>query len=383
MYSIRVFRDIAAFNELAREWDGLLARCRRQPLFLTFDWLSVWLGVYLNRQPLLLLAVYREDKLVGLGPFYVQTRRHYGMVPLRELRILGSGEACPDHLDLLLDEGHAFEAAAAIWRYLWGPLTREWDVIRLDAMDAGSTALAIFRKQAGEEPRCAVAEIADITSCPYILLPNDAQTFMASLGSKTRYNVGKSRRMLEAKGNLHFEQCTRTDDLPRFMGTLVDLHQRAWQARGLPGSFASPSFRRFHELISERYFPKGQVGLFVLYLDETPLAATYGFDHRGVHYGYVMGMSTTVDPKVSMGHVVMAYMVEALTARGCREFDMLRGDEPYKYHWTSEERRDVTLQFFRSSNRSLFYLAVRSARKFARAVVKKMQSRPVDRTPTK
>lgn len=375
---VEIKRQPNDFHQLAPIWDDLLSRSSTNSLFLTHEWLSCWMTTYLRSYPLFLVLVFEDTRLVGIGPFYLQPRGYFGLITLRELRVLGAGEACPDHLDLLVDAQAAPEAARAIWHTLWRELRNEWDVIRCDAFDAHSTALAVFQKLSGDQPLCAASEVAEITACPFIPIEGDFRAVMNRLGSKTRYNAGKSRRILEEKGNLVFEACTREEDRAAFMSMLIDLHQRTWQARGLPGAFARPSFRQFHEMISQRFLAKGQLGLYVLRLDDTPLAATYGFDYCGVHYGYLMGMRTAVDPKVSMGHLIMAYMVEAVSERGCREFDMLRGDEPYKYHWTRFERRDLTVVFIRSSARSIIYLALRGIRQVVRAIVKRLIARPAE-----
>jgi CelD/BcsL family acetyltransferase involved in cellulose biosynthesis len=375
---VEIKRNLSDFHQLEPAWDDLLGRGSAASPFLSHEWLACWLDCYLGHQPLILVLVYDDDRLVGIGPFYVQPRSHYGLITLRELRVLGTGEACPDHIDLPAEADSAPEVAAAIWQTLWGELGQEWDVIRCDAFDAHSRALAVFQKLAGDQPLCAASEVADITACPYVPLEGDFHSVMGKLGSKTRYNAGKSRRILEEKGTLVFEACRRDEDREAFMSTLIELHQRTWQARGLPGAFASPTFHRFHDLISQRFLAKGQLGLYVLRLDETPLAATYGFDYRGIHYGYLMGMKTAVNPKVSMGHLIMACMVEAVIGRGCREFDMLRGDEPYKYHWTHLERRDLTVVFIRSSVRSIVYLSLRGLRQVLRAVVKRITARSAE-----
>lgn len=380
MLRVEIKRNRGDFQNLESSWDELLEQSGAATPFLTHEWLSCWLECYQQNLPLVLVLVYEDMRLVGIGPFYVQPRGYFGLITLRELRVLGTGEVCPDHLDLLLDVHLAPEAAAAIWRALWTELRPEWDVIRFDAFRAQSVALASFQKLAGEQPLCAAAEIAEITACPFIPLDGDYHAVMAKLGSKTRYNAGKSRRLLEDKGRLVFESCSSEAQRPAFMQTLIELHQRNWEARGLPGAFARPTFRQFHELISQRLLAKGALGLYILRLDDTPLAATYGFDCRGVHYGYLMGMKTAVQPKVSMGHLIMACMVEAVIARGCREFDMLRGDEPYKYHWTQRERRDLTALFFQSSVRSITYLALRGIRQVLRAIIKRLTSRPPEPT---
>ena len=77
--------------------------------------------------------------------------------------------------------------------------------------------------------------------------------------------------------------------------------------------------------------------LFVLRLDGKPAASLYGINYNGVFYFYQSGF----DPDYgnhSVGLVTMALAIKAAIEEGAEEYDLLHGDERYKFHWAQELR---------------------------------------------
>ena len=76
----------------------------------------------------------------------------------------------------------------------------------------------------------------------------------------------------------------------------------------------------------------------VLYGDEHPLAASFGFEEDDAYYLY----NTAYDPaasSLSPGVVLLYALIRGCIRRGLRTFDFLKGDEPYKFRMGAEPRR--------------------------------------------
>ena len=65
-------------------------------------------------------------------------------------------------------------------------------------------------------------------------------------------------------------------------------------------------------------------------------AVLYAFKAKDSTYYYIGGF----DPDcaaVSPGSLIIAHAVEQAVAEGCRTFDFLKGQEPYKYRWGARD----------------------------------------------
>jgi CelD/BcsL family acetyltransferase involved in cellulose biosynthesis len=71
-------------------------------------------------------------------------------------------------------------------------------------------------------------------------------------------------------------------------------------------------------------------------------------------YYYLAGL----DPKYasySVGNLIIKYLLEICIDKGLKEYDMLRGDEPYKYQWTRNYRRNLEIRLISANLLSRFY----------------------------
>ena len=78
-----------------------------------------------------------------------------------------------------------------------------------------------------------------------------------------------------------------------------------------------------------------------------PVAALYGFFYQRVFYFYQSGY----DPryrKHSVGLVTMGLAIKSAIEDGAEEYDMLHGDESYKFQWAKDVRELEHLELYRA-----------------------------------
>src|SRR5205085_8553986 len=116
-----------------------------------------------------------------------------------------------------------------------------------------------------------------------------------------------------------------------FEGFLV-LHRARWNARGETGVLGDKAIQEFHRDAAWSLLCRGMLRLYGLRIDGHLAAALYGFaDHRRAYY-YLSGF----DPlyaRMSPGFLIVGHAIQHAFTEGLREFDFLRGREPYKYDW--------------------------------------------------
>jgi len=175
--------------------------------------------------------------------------------------------------------------------------------------------------------------------------------FLKTLGKNMRANVGRRRRQLEKAFKCQIDTVTSADELPAAMEDLFRLHNARWQRRGARGAFGTPELRAFHQEIARRFLERGWLRLHRMRLDGETKACFYCFSFGGQVFYYLSGFDEAVG-KFSPGNVMMAFAVEQAIREGARSFELLRGDESYKYDWKATDQTTERLILGHASVRS-------------------------------
>lgn len=209
-----------------------------------------------------------------------------------------------------------------------------WDAVDLRRLRCGDEAAdalaAAFERREADCGWTMNVEQEDV--CPVVTLPAGASIddYLTTLGKKERHEIRRKVRRAEAAGELALtDSQDPLADLPAF----IDLHQKRWGADGLfppnPGGDQSRTFvRRMFELMGA----DGPLRLAFLTVGDRRIAAGLTFESpTGILY-YNAG----VDPdarELSAGVLMVERYIRRAIERGIPRFDLLRGDEAYKYEW--------------------------------------------------
>jgi CelD/BcsL family acetyltransferase involved in cellulose biosynthesis len=357
---VKILRTFAELCGCSDQWNALLKKSAQDNVFLTWEWISIWVDVYLCDRDLLAIAVFEDEELVALAPFWVETRRYKGLLPVKVLRIVGSPES--DYVDLIVTPDGASGNSQLIWEQLFGPLRDEWDVFDYVDVPYDSPVLAAFQEIAGTDDRCLGVETTGHSVCPYIDLPASWEEFLSGFSRSGRYTLTYSGRRLEQQGALDFRICDNIDDVDLGMTDFISLHQKNWTEKGKSGALATEASRDFHHRVAKAMFKKGVLFLASLRLDGNHIGSFYGFDYNSKVYYYLLGVEKNRVKRVKTGTALLALCVQEAIKRGCGEFDLLRGAEEYKYRWTRLDRRNARLRFYNRSRAAYLTFALRRVR---------------------
>ena len=331
-------------------WNALAGDC----VFRSWAWLSTWWQYYGAGQQLFVLLVFADDarascgpqstccesagdkNLVAILPCYLASTFARGQV----LRLLGDGEVCTDHLDLLANPAEAGRAAVTLARYL-SDNAGDWESTDFTAIgddSLGLVQLASELKSLG----CQVTRRPNQSRWS-VTLPQDWDAFLALQSKSHRKQLRRlERRVLDAQQTVwHLVQTSSEFDVA--WPILVDLHQRRRKSLGEPGCFASRRWADFHRDIARQSLEEGKLRLSWLEIAGQPVAAEYHFAGQTSTWAYQGG----VDPECideEPGRLSMIRTFQHAIAEGHQDFDLLRGDEPYKAHWRATPQATFDIQ---------------------------------------
>ena len=303
--------DVPHLNGWAAQWDQLVDSSPLPSPFLRSWWLTGAGGP----GPHFLLVVDGAHLLGGLA----LEKRH----PVLSIGMMGGGPLCPDHLDLLAVRGHEAAVISLLRDWLCRPGERLLD---FKGVRAGSRLVEVLPGRVRRGPM-AVA--------PFTPLPDSPEAYRANLPAQFRRNLRVSAKRLAAEGVAH--QAIRGQAVRQRLDTLRKLHQSQWGSRS---SFL-PVFDRF-----AAGFAGGceadEVVVHELGNDDLVVATVTAFEVAGRVSLYQSGRLTDHRWRDATT-VLLAAIIDDACARGFKEVDFLRGDEPYKGRFTRNHREMLRL----------------------------------------
>ena len=343
-WEIEVVSDAERFASLGERWNGIVQSSISDCFFLTWEWLYTWWRHLGAGRDLALLAVRHGDRLAGVAPF---TRGcclpagTVGRLALPDsLQVLGTGPVGSDYLDLIVRAGEE----RGVVRTLADHLDREGVPMELRQLPGdGSLTLPLVR----ELERRGWRTVAERTNeCPVIDLAGlDWEGYVASLGSSHRQNLRRRLRKLDRAFDVSFGRVETEAELDEAFDIMLALHRDRWDDRGGSDAFPGPAVVAFHRELTRLALRRGWLRLYVLRLDGRPAAALYGFLYRGRFLFYQSGFDRAFADH-SVGLVTMGLAIREAISEGAREFDLLHGDEPYKFLWANRTRPLIRLELY-------------------------------------
>lgn len=334
MISLQVVHDCEQFEQLAPEWRELLRSSASDCVFLTWEWLFTWWKYQAGNRRLWLMVVREGRDLAGVAPLALRMRQPRRLLPFRLLEFLGGGNVGSDYLDLIAARGSEQPVIAKISDYL-ADRKLVLELSRMRAQAVGKGLMAALR---GRQHK--IVERSHHEVCPYINLDSLTwESYLANLGAAHRYNVRRRLKNLARSFRVRFEQAGSQAECDAWLPLLIALHRKRWSGRRRASTaFCQPELVAFHREFTALALQRGWLRLQLLRLDDTPAAALYGLNYAGVFYFYQSGFDPTFF-RHSIGLATMALTIRSAIAEGAREFDMLHGEEEYKFLWTRQVRQ--------------------------------------------
>ncbi len=324
--NMETYRDAGAFDALAAEWDGVLARAATDVIFLTHAWQSIWWRHMQPGEPFVI--AFRDDAgaLQAIIPLFLH--EYDGR---RVLAIIGS-EEISDYLDFIVPREHEAEVCRAVLDYLTSPEAPAWDALDLCNVPPSSTVYRVFldlARRAGLEAEDRIQE-----TCPVIDLPDSWDAYLMSIDKKQRHEIRrKMRRAEESEVPVSWSVTSDPAALETDMETFLALMSQDPEKE----AFLKPAMREHMRATMCCAFEVGCLQLAFLDIGGKRAAAYLNFHYLDRLWIYNSGLDRSFS-EYSPGWVLLGDLLQWANQNGIREFDFMRGDEEYKYRFGAVDR---------------------------------------------
>jgi CelD/BcsL family acetyltransferase involved in cellulose biosynthesis len=318
-------------DALAAAWAELDDPHHPGAAFRSCAWSSAWWNAFSVGRELFVLVARAAGRTVGLLPLFCDRT----IIGGRRVALLGEGIVGSDYLGCLARPGESERVARVFADHL---AALDCDELDLDGLLPDDPLTRALVDTLG--PRAAVTQRH---RCPHITLAGDFAAYLAQLPDGTGAQWRRRRRWLERQPGFAVEELAAPAAVAARLDDLFALHRRRWAVEGGSDAIDSPAVEAFHRDAARRLGARGWARLYLLSVAGTPRAALYGFRHGDRFAFYQAGYDPDFSQR-SVGTVLLGRVVEDCFAAGVREFDFLRGTEPYKLKWANGWRHTVRLR---------------------------------------
>jgi CelD/BcsL family acetyltransferase involved in cellulose biosynthesis len=312
------------FGRVRAEWEGLLSLCPHPSPFVHPAFQRAWADAFLAAlgSPRSHLWSVREgERLIGVAPLVQDDGR---------LALSGDPSVC-DYADVVCTPGYEEAFLAEVLSN--APLacrTVDFWGLREDSPTLG--ALEAAASEAGFEIARELEAVA-----PVVDLPASGEEYLAGLSKKDRHELRrKIRRFGALGGGTRVRAVTGGPELMQGAAVLRELMAMSRQDK--LEFLRRPQMETFFARVVEELGAAGLIRLYLLDLDEAPVAAVLCFVIGNRLYMYNSGYDPSLAP-YSVGLVSKAAVIQDAIAQGYDCVDFLRGDESYKYDLGGRDQR--------------------------------------------
>lgn len=331
-FAASVISDENALRDLESDWNRLSESSQAPNAFMTYGWYLAWLGHQLRQndgtQPCV-VVLKNGGEVAGIVPLVRRTVSRWLRV-----RKLQFASAHADYHDCVL--GDEERLVASVVDYL-ARTADQWDVV--DLRELRSTAKKDLIERELRRAGLHYLMLSEKLACPYLEVSGDAQNLMTRHSGHVRRTMRKRAERAAAEG---FR--VRIIEKPhQERGLLQKLI--ALDAKKHSHTLIAPFLGRFPEVIQsliDTLGPRGWLYVALLENESGTVAFQLGFRCGEKLWDYAKAYDGSFS-RLAPGTLLLPPLLDYAYANGFREYDFLRGEEPYKMEWNDGLHRQFRL----------------------------------------
>jgi len=340
---IDVVRDLAALRRLEADWRRVYANDPEGHFFLSWPWMTKRLE---RRSGWSVLVARPAACAPPVAFFPIKQRTETDRRGRAHTEITLPGRGAADYTGFICLPEHEVRAGLTFAAHLLG---LDWQELTLECVRASERrmsglmdAFAAARIEFERETMVSSSGI-DNSRCPYADLPGDWDSYLARVNSNTRQRLRRLLRRVD--GTTIRVSLADPDTLERDLEILLRMWGDRWGAQ--KRSRIDMLLRSTREELSDA-MSNGTLFLPVLWRGDTAVAANACMmDLERRELLFQLGARDAAAEDLSPGMMLHAHTIQTAIERGFVRYDFLRGDEPYKYHFATSERRIESIVFRR------------------------------------
>jgi len=359
----------AKFLQLKNEWTALYSSSKSQSPFLTWEWMYQWWVSYSQEissfhKLCIITTRDQQNRLQSIWPFFIiETDSFLGK--LKILKFIGTNFESSDYLDIIVDKKMTEDHFGAVLQSnIFIKVIETIDKIILNNVLESSVVyqnksyfsyLKWQRKNA---------------ICPYLVLPEDKDQLLNLLSKNMKSSLRRTYNKLTKNPDIHIKTITDKGDINKAVENLFKLHGDRFNDQEKETKFVFSRRGSFHQEISKTFLEKNWLRFYEVQFRDEIIGSLYCY----LFGSTLMYLQAGFNPnfgQFALGNQLILHAITDAINLNCTEFDFMRGDEAYKYKWTSTERYLYTMEFG-CSHKGKLQVANRNISKRIKKIIKQV-----------
>jgi CelD/BcsL family acetyltransferase involved in cellulose biosynthesis len=178
---------------------------------------------------------------------------------------------------------------------------------------------------------------------PYVPTAGSWAEYCKQLGGKFLSEIQRRRRLLEAQGQLMFQVEDGQERLDELLADGFQVEASGWKGAAGSAISARQETHQFYREVAHWGARQGLLRLAFLRLNGRAFAFDYCLEAQGFHYLLKTGYDPTYG-KFGPGILLRYEMLARAFANGCKSYEFLGTEAPWKQRWTDKCRERMLFQ---------------------------------------
>jgi CelD/BcsL family acetyltransferase involved in cellulose biosynthesis len=152
----------------------------------------------------------------------------------------------------------------------------------------------------------------------------------------------KKLRVLNQKSNVTFHLVETDVELSIMLPQMMQLHVERWHAQGNVSKFLDSRRCNFTHDICKAALHRGELFAALMLIDGVIGSYRLGFRGGDTIFEWNTSFASTFR-KWSPGALLLLMILHQAKELGYRKYNLMRGEEPYKYYWTDQREHTITV----------------------------------------
>jgi CelD/BcsL family acetyltransferase involved in cellulose biosynthesis len=340
---ITLVYDVENFIALKEEWNQLLTESTDDVIYLSHEWFAACWKSLNSEARLHILVVHDDDgSLAAICPF-MKSRASYYHLPVTKLSFI-----ITDHspsVNIIVQAGKTKQVIEAILHYI--AEDKGWDVFELRKINFDSLFYNLFIETMTESKHLFLSRT--VMKCPVISLDEAWEVFLKKKSSRFRKSLrNKNNRIMKA-GTVEIERTRITSDTSPALKQVYRISEKSWKRSERRDLLSNPSYLIFYDELSKLLEPGGNITLWFLNFNGTPVAFEYHLEYKGIVYPIRADFDETYK-HLSPGSILEYNILKTLSEEGrVKQYNTCGTTYKYLMNWTDELITYMTIEVFRSN----------------------------------
>lgn len=330
---IKSYDNYKDFLSLKESWQDLFRRSDANNVFLSWEWVELWVSLFAKNNNLKVLAVYLDKRVVAIFPFMLRGRKFR-----KPLVVFMADSLFADYMGFLIDYDYA-EVLPLVWSCLDG-----YNCSLLNFRDS-DRYFDLFSQMIASHY---ISDVRVNCVSPTVDVRGSFIDYYSQRPKRLRRDIRTTINKLNAQGGWGYQRVSTNEDVKQGLTILMKLHLKRQRKKPCKSIFSAQQHRDFFNKLIVSKNNSFENHLSVIKWRNKVVSCVYSLVCGDVFYYWIPAIDSGFG-NISLGKLhIKCILEEVFNKARIKKFDFMGGDEAYKYQWAEGQFANYQIATYNS-----------------------------------